>query len=270
MKIRLISGVVGAVAAILVILFGDISLSVAVGIITLISLYEFFGATRLCEKSRLLFVLSLIFGVGVTLSSAINYRLAYFNEMLAVYIIVCFCYMVLNHGNIKFGDVAGIILGTAYISVFFNHIILIRHMEHGKLYIWLPFITAWFCDTFAYFTGMAIGKHKLIPQVSPKKTVEGAIGGVLGSVIGVVVFALICKNSAGVAVSIPRAVFLGAVCAVVSQFGDLCASCIKREHDVKDFGNLMPGHGGALDRFDSVLMVAPVVYYLSLYLGIIV
>ena len=146
---------------------------------------------------------------------------------------------------------------------------MIRHLGYGRLYIWLPFVTAWLCDTCAYFTGMLFGKHKLIPSVSPKKTIEGAIGGVLGSVISVVIFALVCKNVASAEVSILNAIILGAVCAVVSQFGDLCASCIKREHDVKDFGNLIPGHGGILDRFDSVLMVSPIVYYLSLYMGII-
>ncbi len=269
MKTRIISGLIGGIAAIYVILFGDVSMSVAVGVITLISLYEFFSATKLKDKSKTLFITSLLFGILVTLSSACYYKLAFLNEMLTVYIIFSFCYMVLNHSTIKFTDVAYAILGTIYITVFFNHIILLRHMEYGKLYIWLPFITAWLCDTFAYFTGMAFGKHKLIPKVSPKKTVEGAIGGVLGSVISVVVFLIVCKNVQDVSVNIWGGILLGALCAVVSQFGDLCASCIKREHDVKDFGNLMPGHGGALDRFDSVLMVAPVCYYLSLYLGII-
>lgn len=269
MLTRIISGAICAIGAILIIVSGDAFMSAAVGIIVLMSLYEFFGATKAKDNSKFLYAVSLVFGATLTLLTAYFKNLSFFNEALVLYIVISFIYMVLNHGRVNFGDVALSVLGSLYITLFFNHIIMIRHLDYGRLYIWLPFVTAWLCDTCAYFTGMLFGKHKLIPKVSPKKTVEGAIGGVFGSVISVVVFALICKAYANVQVNIINAVILGALCAVISQFGDLCASCIKREHDVKDFGNLIPGHGGILDRFDSVLMVSPIVYYLSLYMGII-
>ena len=269
MLTRIISGAICAIGAILIVVSGDAFMSAAVGIIVLMSLFEFFGATGVKNNSKFLFCLSVVFGAVLTFLTAYFKKLSYFNEMLVLYIVISFIYMVLNHGKVKFGDVALSVLGSLYITLFFNHIIMIRHLSHGRLYIWLPFVTAWLCDTCAYFTGMLFGKHKLIPKVSPKKTIEGAIGGVLGSVISVVIFALVCAKVANAQVSFVNAIILGAVCAVISQFGDLCASCIKREHDVKDFGNLIPGHGGILDRFDSVLMVSPIVYYLSLYMGII-
>jgi phosphatidate cytidylyltransferase len=123
-------------------------------------------------------------------------------------------------------------------------------------YVWIAILAAFGCDIFAYFTGMAIGRHKLCPQISPKKTVEGAVGGVLGSV-------LVCGLYGYFFISggfVPSLV-LGAVCGVTAQLGDLTASVMKRSVGVKDWGSLIPGHGGILDRFDSVLFTAPTVYY---------
>jgi phosphatidate cytidylyltransferase len=129
--------------------------------------------------------------------------------------------------------------------------------EHGFAMTLLIFISSWVCDTFAYFSGRALGKRKLAPVLSPKKSIEGAVGGVVGSALVGALFARITG------MDMALIVFISAIGAVVSQFGDLFASAIKRNHNIKDYGNLIPGHGGILDRFDSVIITAPIIYILS-------
>ena len=117
------------------------------------------------------------------------------------------------------------------------------------------YLVAFLTDTFAYFTGYLFGKHKLIPKVSPKKTVEGSIGGIIGSTVGCIIFGYLFN------LDMTAMVIIGSIGSIVAQFGDLFASSIKRYVGIKDYGKLIPGHGGVLDRFDSVILVAPFVYY---------
>ncbi len=269
MKTRIISGVLGAVIAVLIFLYGNISLSVAVSALILIALFEFHRATGIAQKNKALFFISLLYGVCISLLVSFYYSLKYCNEVNIIYVIVLLCYMVLKHDDVKFSSIGISALGTLYITIFLSHIIMIRHINHGKIYIWLVFLIAWGTDTFAYFCGKAFGRHKLIPKVSPKKTVEGSVGGIIGAAVVTAIFCRVCANVIGLNGSILKAAVLAALASVLSQFGDLCASCIKREHNVKDFGNLIPGHGGVLDRFDSVLIIAPIIYYYIYYWGII-
>ena len=150
------------------------------------------------------------------------------------------------------------------------HIILIRQHEHGKILIWMLFISAWSTDTFAYFAGKALGKHKLCPAISPKKTVEGSVGGIVGCIAIILIYSYACAAYTGYSLNCLNAVLFACAASVVSQFGDLAASCIKREHGAKDYGNLIPGHGGILDRFDSTLLIAPLSYYMFIYLPVFV
>ncbi len=142
---------------------------------------------------------------------------------------------------------------------------------HGMLYVVLALCGGWIADSGAYFAGVTLGKHKLCPEISPKKTVEGFVGGILSNMI---VFALIClvygiiRRAGGMELSVNyfSACMLGAVCALVSVAGDLCASVVKRQKGIKDYGSIMPGHGGLMDRFDSVLFVVPALYgFLTLF-----
>lgn len=138
----------------------------------------------------------------------------------------------------------------------------LRSMEGGKFYFWIPFIMAWSSDTFAYFIGKFFGKRKLCEKLSPKKTVAGAVGGIIGSVCGILISGIFSPGEVNILISIPFA-----ICAsCLSQMGDIFASCIKRENGIKDFGNLMPGHGGVMDRFDSLILTAP---FTLLILGLI-
>ena len=132
----------------------------------------------------------------------------------------------------------------------------------GDIYVWLIFIISFCTDIFAYFTGYFFGKHKLIPLVSPKKTIEGSIGGILGSTVG----CMILGHFFGM--EMIHMVVIGLVGSIIAQFGDLFASSIKRYVGIKDYGKLIPGHGGILDRFDSVILVAPFVYNVIKLFGI--
>ncbi|MBR2616488.1 MAG: phosphatidate cytidylyltransferase [Clostridia bacterium] len=155
--------------------------------------------------------------------------------------------------------VYGLIAQILYVSVSFSAICLIRYLddgnEIGKYVYLLVFFGAWISDIFAYFTGRAIGKHKLCPAISPKKTVEGSIGGVIANMIFFAGYALVLRAFFQVNASILFFAILGALLSVVGQFGDLFASAIKRHHQIKDYGKIFPGHGGVMDRFDSTLAI---------------
>lgn len=150
-----------------------------------------------------------------------------------------------------------------YAPVMLSFIFLTRELEHGVYLVWMIFISSWISDTCAYLVGVLMGKHKLVPQLSPKKTIEGSLGGILGSaVVGALFgFLLLDKTLGGHQYGIMLFV-IGAIGSVISQVGDLAASAIKRNHDIKDYGNLIPGHGGIMDRFDSVIFTAPMIYFL--------
>ena len=135
-------------------------------------------------------------------------------------------------------------------------------MSDGEYLIWLIFIGAFLADTGAYFVGIFFGRHKLCPEISPKKTVEGAFGGVLGGVVFYIVYGLILKYAFNFSVRFASLALMGVIISVISEIGDLSASIIKRHYGIKDYGTLFPGHGGILDRCDSVIMVAPAVYLL--------
>ena len=145
-------------------------------------------------------------------------------------------------------------------------IYLTRQQPMGIYYIWLIFLCSWGCDTCAYCVGVLIGKHKMAPVLSPKKSVEGAIGGILGAMLLTVIYGLIFQNSMGI--SMKNIFILVLICGIgagISMIGDLAASAIKRNYNCKDYGKLIPGHGGILDRFDSVIFTAPAIYFLILY-----
>ena len=168
---------------------------------------------------------------------------------------------ILRRGALLFSSVASLFTAVLYITVGFLAISLLRyHTAAGKYLYLLVFIAPWVTDTFAYFTGRFFGRHKLIPEISPKKTVEGAIGGTTFGILSFVVFGLIMQFSLGHSPNYAVLAIAGALCAFISQIGDLIASLIKREKGVKDYGSIFPGHGGVMDRFDSVLATAPLLY----------
>ena len=162
-------------------------------------------------------------------------------------------------------QVALIFLGIIYVAITFSFIYLIREKnEYGRYIIWLVFISSWGSDTFAYCVGMLFGKHKFLPVLSPNKTIEGVIGGIIGAAVLGAIYNYIFLNKFynNISYSTIRIAIASAIGAVISMLGDLTASAIKRDYDVKDYGNIIPGHGGILDRFDSVIFTAPALFFL--------
>ena len=157
-----------------------------------------------------------------------------------------------------FGDVSAVFMSVTYVTVAFTSMALTRYMDNGVYIFGLVFIAAWMCDVFAYFTGRIFGKHKLAPHLSPKKTVEGSIGGILFAVIGCTAYGFIIEKVSGLNASYLTLALIGFVLSIISQIGDLWASLIKREHGIKDYSQMMPGHGGIMDRFDSILAISTV------------
>ena len=164
----------------------------------------------------------------------------------------------------KLEDALATITGVFYIVFFCYHIALISTWGDMDILVWLVVITAFGTDIMAYFTGYALGKHKLCPKISPKKIIEGSVGGTLGSIILCGLFGFFFAKPLLV-----HCLILGLLGGIISQFGDLTASVFKRKMGIKDYGNLIPGHGGILDRFDSVLFTGPLVFYYFTITGII-
>ena len=163
----------------------------------------------------------------------------------------------------KIEEVTLTFLGLFYVAVMLSYIYKVRILDDGIYIVWLIFIASWGNDTFAYFTGVLLGKHKMAPVLSPKKSIEGAIGGIAGATILGIIFGYIVNGYMSETVSHPVFIFAAAsfVGAILAIIGDLTASAIKRNHNVKDYGKLIPGHGGILDRYDSVIFTAPAVYW---------
>jgi phosphatidate cytidylyltransferase len=169
----------------------------------------------------------------------------------------------------KTEQIAVSFLGLFYVAIMLSYIYQVRMLQDGEILVWLIFIGAWGSDTFAYCVGMLFGKRKLAPKLSPKKSIEGCIGGIVGAAFLGFIFATIFRNEIH-GFTNPQLAFaiIGACSSIISQIGDLAASAIKRNHDIKDYGNLIPGHGGILDRFDSIIFTAPIVFYLATFMDI--
>jgi phosphatidate cytidylyltransferase len=161
-------------------------------------------------------------------------------------------------------QIAVAFFGLFYVSIMLSYIYQVRILEEGAWIIWLIFIGAWGSDTCAYIVGVLFGKHKIAPKLSPKKSLEGCIGGVAGAALIGFLYATGIKGYIA-ELQNPQLIFaiIGAASSVISQIGDLAASAIKRNHNIKDYGSLIPGHGGILDRFDSIIFTAPIVFYLA-------
>jgi phosphatidate cytidylyltransferase len=173
-------------------------------------------------------------------------------------------YVMFTKNKYKLSDALTFFALSVYVIGCFSSVVIVRYTnfveDQGKYMYLIIFLSAWICDTFAYFTGRLLGKHKLIPEISPKKTVEGAIGGIVFTFIAMMGYGCLLKFAFKYdGISFVHLAILGLILPIVSQTGDLIASCIKRQYNIKDFGNVFPGHGGVIDRFDSPMLVAPVI-----------
>lgn len=257
---RLISGIILLMITIGLVILGGNWLLLTVGVISIIGQFELYRALKL-EKSSLAIVGYL---ATICYEVLLYFNLTEYNFIVAMGILILLmaCYVIL-YPSYRSEQVAMIYLGFFYVTVMLSFIYQVRISETGIMAVWLIFIAAWGSDTCAYSVGKLIGKHKLPSKLSPNKSIEGCIGGVIGAALIGFIYATIFKADI-IGVKQPQVAFaiIGGIGSVIAQIGDLAASAIKRNHDLKDYGHLIPGHGGILDRFDSIIFTAPMVYFL--------
>lgn len=260
-KTRLLSGIVLVIAALALIITGGDVLLTGTLIISYIGMFELYRVFKV-EKSA-----PGIVGYLAATIYYVNLKFTFLPDMmmfaLLLLMLLMFVY-VFTYPKYKTEQLLAAFFGVFYVAVMLSYVYQTRMITAGAYIVWLIFLCSWGCDTCAYCVGVLIGKHKMAPKLSPKKSVEGAVGGVVGAALLTVIYCMIFKNAMGIDnTHIAILSVISAVGALVSMVGDLTASAIKRNYDIKDYGKLIPGHGGILDRFDSVIFTAPMIYFLA-------
>lgn len=257
---RLISGIILMIITIATLIAGGYCMFAVITAVTVIGLYELYRTVQL-EKS-LPAVIGYLAGIGIELCICLGYE-KYLELICLLALILFMAVYVITYPKYVINQVTYLFFGIIYVALMLSFVCRVREMESGAYLVWLIFIGAWGSDTCAYCVGKLIGKHKLPSKLSPKKTIEGCVGGIIGAALIGAIYGMIFREQVSITAN-PVAGFavIGAVSAVISQIGDLAASGIKRNYDIKDYGKLIPGHGGILDRFDSIIFIAPIVYYL--------
>lgn len=266
---RTITGVITLpVLAIILIFSNTIIMDIFTAIIACISMYEYFHCFKSTNKANPSQYLGYIYCILIAFTHFVDERLltSIIIAIIPVSLVVLFAELVLSKGKKTVTDIAVTMLGICYIPLMLIYLSLVRDMEldhglNGKILIWFVLIASWGSDIFAYFIGRHFGKHKLT-AVSPNKTVEGAVAGVVGAILLGILFAILCNTIWGVGINYLLIGCIMAVLSIVGQIGDLAASSIKRYCEIKDFSELIPGHGGMLDRIDSIIFVLPFAYIL--------
>lgn len=267
---RALSAIILVIIALTVILTGGALLIVVLYMLSLIAFFELTKAVGIHLPDKIINPLEAAAILGITLyygslffiksESSMNFAL------ILGFMAIMFVY-VFSFPKFNANEVMTTFFCMIYAPVLLSFIYLTRNLKFGIYVVWLIFISSWICDTCAYLVGMLFGRHKMAPRLSPKKSIEGAVGGVVGSAVVGALFGYYVQLYV---LSSERLVMIfaiiGALGATISQVGDLAASAIKRNHDKKDYGKLIPGHGGVMDRFDSVIFSAPMIYFLAYFL----
>lgn len=234
-----------------------------------IAAYELLHRTELVRYARLV-IYSIIAAAAVPVWCYFGCPRAWGLLIVLAFVGALFGEMLGNHIKIKFSQVAMCIVAGLLVPYLFSALIRIHVMEYGRHMIIIPFMLAFLPDSGAYFTGYFFGAHKLAPVISPKKTIEGAVGGVLTAVLGMSIYGAIMAIAFGFRVNFGFALLYGLFVSLGDIFGDLMFSAVKRQTGIKDYGNLFPGHGGVLDRFDSMIIVAPLAEMLLMMIPVMV
>ena len=269
---RIITSVVALAVFVGILFLPPICFTVALAAVILFMLYECYSATKADLGMKTIgFISAVILMSSIYFCKAIEWdTFAWATASIGIIFIIALhmITVVAKHGKRNYKDILSNGFLTIYIVLSMSCVWLAKDTFDTATMLF-TFICAWSCDTFAYFTGRFLGKHKLIPHVSPNKTVEGSVGGVVGAMVICIVYLLIVKNVFDTNmlqwsnVVVEGAVY-GLVGGALSQLGDLIASAIKRDTGIKDFGWIFPGHGGFMDRFDSVMFIAPIMYILPM------
>ena len=263
MLVRTITSVVALAVFFGVLIAGTIPFQIAIGIVILLMLFEVYGAVTGSAPVK---VMGYVIALG--LMAGMYFHMTELAVIAALVITMLF--LVALHGKVEYREVFGASLMTMYVTLFMGCIALLA--GKGTEYMAFVFIIAWGSDTSAYFCGTFFGRHKLIPKVSPKKTVEGSAGAVICAALLCMLYIFVMDKlgvplggAAPAAQDYIKVAILGALCSAASQLGDLAASAVKRDTGIKDYGSIFPGHGGFMDRFDSVIFVAPFVYFYCIF-----
>lgn len=266
---RLLSGILLLVIALVTLITGGNLLFFVLLLISLIGMTELYKVFGIEKKPP---------GIIGYAAAAAYYGLLYFeaqlpgdtlNWFMLLFMALLICEMaalVFAYPKYNTQQIFAAFFGVLYVAVMLSFIYRTRLLDGGVFAVWLVFVCSWGCDTCAYCVGKLIGKHKMAPVLSPKKSVEGGIGGILGAALIGALYALAINRWGNAGADVLTYVIIGAAGGAISQIGDLAASAIKRYHNIKDYGKLIPGHGGILDRFDSVIFTAPIIYYLAVLL----
>lgn len=264
-KTRLISGIILMILALATIICGGPVLFVTLLCVSMIGMQELYRATGVRKDGFGL--LEIISYVGIIAYYLCIWQLPqkYHLPSLILSVLLIMSVYVFTYPRYQTGQIVAAFFGIVYVGVMLSYVFQTRQLPGGAFLVWLIFICSWGCDTCAYCVGVLIGKHKMAPVLSPKKSIEGAVGGVVGAALLGALFAWAISpyNPNSAHTPLIYAVICG-VGALVSMIGDLAASAIKRQQNIKDYGTLIPGHGGILDRFDSVIFTAPIIYFLAI------
>ena len=262
-KTRLLSGIVLVILALIVIISGGYVTLLSLLGISLVGMYELYRVFKL-EKTPLAYisyVMAVLFYVSELFAGIVDPM-----ALVMLFLILLMFAYVFSYPKYEAKDVMTIFFGMFYVAVMLSYVYQIRVLESGVYLAFLIFICSWGCDTCAYCVGVLFGKHKMAPVLSPKKSIEGAVGGVVGTALLTVIYTSVFRVQMGLDTrGIIVLAVISAVAGLISMVGDLTASAIKRNYDIKDYGTLIPGHGGIMDRFDSMMITAPIIYYLAVY-----
>ena len=266
-KTRLLSGIVLVAVALLTIISGGYVLFFTLLGISLIGMQELYKVMKVREDHFNALEIAGYFGAVIYyVLMSLDFEKYGMMGVIISFMMFMFVY-VFTYPKFKADQVMPAFFGVVYVAVMLSFIYLTRNLPDGKFLVWLIFLCSWGCDTCAYCAGMLFGRHKLAPVLSPKKSIEGAIGGMVGAaLLGALYGAVFGAHMEEVGNPVIACCAACAIAAVISQIGDLAASAIKRNHQVKDYGTLIPGHGGILDRFDSMMFTAPAIYFAILFL----
>ena len=264
MKTRLITaGVLIPLLLVVVLGLPEIVTAVILGLMMALGAYELLFVTHLVKHVRFV-IYAMIMSFLVVLWSYFGMDYAWGVLGLLAFMSLLFAELMRDHVKISFEMLALTMIAGLLIPFLLSAVVRVHTMRLGRYFVLIPFGMALIPDAGAYFAGMAFGQHKLAPVISPKKTVEGMIGGVLAGMLGMVIYALVLQLAFSLKVNYMYALVYGLVGALCATFGDLCFSVIKRQTGIKDYGSIFPGHGGILDRFDSMSIVAPLAEILLL------
>lgn len=263
-KTRFISGAVLVILAIGILYVGGYLTGAAVLMLSMGGIGELLRVYKLHNKP---------IGYIAYITAAVYYGLLFFNQneyiipLIILFVLGVLAMYVITFPTYHDKDAMVVILSFFYVAFMLSYVYQIRELKYGGALIVMLFICSWINDTFAYCVGVKLGRHKMTPKLSPKKSIEGLIGGIAGAAIVSGVYGIFfCKYVYELNNGPWIFAVIGAIGALIAVIGDLAASAIKRNNDIKDYGKLIPGHGGILDRFDSMIFTAPVIYYCFVYM----